>query len=896
MTPDHRVLYLCPSDRAARAFQRLLARDNLAPPNCVDFERFCAVFWRRGQLFGLISDSRELLDADAAAAMWQSVVADETSLMGSESAHVAALADEAWTLAQRYGLSLRRIATLATGTYGGQDNLALFARCTIRMDALLRRVGAITQAELYEALLARLDAIESLLPERIVLTPAFTAHFGQKRMLAAMNERGVEVTQWERVSEQTATCQAYEIADGQQEMHAAIAWAKAQVDGDRIANVGPIVGIIVPDLSGCRTQWLTALREQLNPDQWWLNPETDRARFNLSVGEPLAAYPWVAALTTVLAATTGSVDTEVLAQALMHPRWGRMPTSLQRMQGQLWRLLKRGTDRCTLRDWLDVLPPTLLAMVDAASNAKKQTRESHQAALRTFVNALTEHPWIAQSDLFQLEEAWSEALRRWAAMDRWLPPVSWRDAVREITRMAGQQTFQPQSGGANIQVMGLLEAAGVPLDAAWIVGFTDCVLPEAYKPHPMLPRAWQAAEQVGLGSRDEVRRRADALWANWNLLCGELHVSYAGEVEGSAQRISPLAAGVEQQTAPSFAALTSASRRVDSLPYGATSDESLPNVAAKTSRPPLTAGLLEQQSHCPRKAAASRLNLREWPEYAVGIPARLRGQVVHDVMRAVGEVRIQQTCDNGDEPTLEMLRNVATEAFAVAVHDAKQARPGIPGSVWTIERDRLLPLIDKVLSLDAARSGFTVVAVEEDVKTEVLGSAFKLRVDRRDVFTAQASDEARFGVVFDYKTGNVSRADWFAENSSGRLAAPQLPLYLFALHVALPANDPRIGAIGYVVISDDDVKFVGVGADAALNPKKVSANELAWPDLMQAWQGELGVLIEEHRAGVADVAPLKGKATCRYCSFAGFCREPWSLSGAQDAGDDDGETSVSVPL
>ena len=74
--------------------------------------------------------------------------------------------------------------------------------------------------------------------------------------------------------------------------------------------------------------------------------------------------------------------------------------------------------------------------------------------------------------------------------------------------------------------MGLLESAGVPLDAAWIVDFTDRVLPEAYKPHPMLPRAWQVAEQVGLGARDEVRRRADALWSNWNLLCGELHVSY----------------------------------------------------------------------------------------------------------------------------------------------------------------------------------------------------------------------------------------------------------------------------------------------------------------------------------------------------------------------------------
>ena len=143
MTSQNRTTYLCPSDRAARAFQRLLARDNLAPPTCVDFERFCANLWRRGQLFGLISDSRELLDADAGSALWQSVVAAETSLMASESAHVAALADEAWTLAQRYGLSMGQLATFATGTYGGQDNLALFARCAVRMEGLLDRKSVV---------------------------------------------------------------------------------------------------------------------------------------------------------------------------------------------------------------------------------------------------------------------------------------------------------------------------------------------------------------------------------------------------------------------------------------------------------------------------------------------------------------------------------------------------------------------------------------------------------------------------------------------------------------------------------------------------------------------------------------------------------------------------------
>ncbi len=884
---EDRVIYLCPSDRAARAFQLLLARENFAPPSCIDFERFCADLWRRGQLFGLITDSRELLDPDAAAALWQSVIADESNLMAGESARVASLAQDAWTLAHRYGLSIRKVATLASG----QDNQAFFARCAIRMEALLGRVDAITQPELCPQLLTRLTAIQSLLPRALVLTPSFTVHAGQRKLIAACSELGIEVTRWSPPTSPSATPSPnyHEFPDEQHEMRAAIAWAKSHADNAPARS--QVVAIIVPNLSQSRAKWLTALREHLNPDEWRLNPEKDRLRFNLSIGETLATYPWVASLLTVLSAMVGSVGTEVLAQALMHPRWGRSPTSLQRIQGRLMRVLNRGLDQCTLQDWLDVLPPAMSAASGIASNAKRQSRELHRETLQTIVSALTEHPWIYQTDLFQLEESWTTGLRRWAAMDEWLPPVSWVRATSEISRMAAQQTFQPQSGAANIHVMGLLESAGVPLDAAWIVGFTDRALPEAYKPHPMLPRAWQAAEKVGLGSRDGVRLRADALWSNWNALCGELHVSYAAEVEGSAQRLSPLAAGtsVHKPTAPH--PLMRPLPTIDSV---AKSDESLPLAHSQSFRPPLTASLVEQQSHCPRKAAATRLNLREWPEHAVGIPARLRGQLVHDVMHAVGEVRIQETSDNGEEPTLGALRNVAARALELALQKAQQERPGTPAAVWAVERDRVLPLIDKVLTLDAARTGFAVVAVEQEVRAEVFGATFKLRVDRRDVQTVGASEDSGIGVVFDYKTGTVSRADWFSENSSGRLAAPQLPLYMLALHASQPASEPRIGALGYIVISDDDVKFVGVGADASLNPKKISAAEPAWPDLTGAWQGELGVLIEEHQSGIAHVAPLKGTATCRFCSFAGFCREPWSMSGAQDQSDDDDATVAGV--
>ena len=885
----NRTVYLCPSDRSARAFHEVLAARYVAPADCIDIERFCRELWQRGQLFGLISDAREWVDTTASSALWRHVVGEEADLSGSEITRVATLASEAWALAHRYTFPLKSLENLVQGS----DNLSLFARCALRMQALLKLRRGVTQPELASALLTVLEPLRWLLPSRVVLTPAFAANTAHTRLLAAMTQLGVVVAPWgawggpQRDPVPSVT---HRFADAAQEMHAAIAWAaravrEREASGDNASNR---VAIVVPDLSSHRSVWLSALREHLNPDAWWLNPETDRDRFNLSVGLCLGEYPHIHCLITVLRATygnsQGNTDTEALAQALMHPRWGRTSESLKRIERQQSTLLERGIDQSTLADWWDVLPATVAQCAslqagyrrnDSALKQTRMSRAAHGVAINAAVQALTERAMIAQSDLFQLDAAWLEAIEGWTQLDRWLPPITAQQAVGELTQLANQQTFQPEAGPAPIQVMGLLESAGVPLAAAWIIGFTDAVLPESFKPNPMLPMAWQAANHVGLGSRDEVRRRAGALWANWGALTGSLQVSYASDADGSVQRLSTLAASLNVSDHEPVAVPTStAAQSLISI-----ADETLPaRLQSETTRP-LSSSDIDRQAHCPRKAAASFMRLHEWSEHMVGISPRVRGTLVHEVMAAIGEARMRAIFDGAGEPTAAALRVVASVAFMHAATVAAEKRPRIPAAVWDIERARLLPLIDQVIALDATRAGFRVVNVEEDVTAQLFDNAFKLRVDRVDDFAAALTEDDQFGVVLDYKTGTVSRSDWFAENSSGRLAAPQLPLYLLALHAVMPADVPRIGAIGYLIISDDAVKFIGLGADEALATKKAARDEPDWYELTTQWKDQLAQLVGEIDTGVAEVAPLKGRATCGHCGFASFCREPWSLAG-----------------
>ena len=75
-----------------------------------------------------------------------------------------------------------------------------------------------------------------------------------------------------------------------------------------------------------------------------------------------------------------------------------------------------------------------------------------------------------------------------------------------------------------------------------------------------------------------------------------------------------------------------------------------------------------------------------------------------------------------------------------------------------------------------------------------------------------------------------------------------------------------------------------LGADPAFATKKTAKDEPEWFDLTMQWKDQLTQLVNEIRTGVAEVAPLKGRATCRNCGVAAFCREPWSLSGLGGSG------------
>ncbi len=65
-----------------------------------------------------------------------------------------------------------------------------------------------------------------------------------------------------------------------------------------------------------------------------------------------------------------------------------------------------------------------------------------------------------------------------------------------LGQQAANSRFQVEDEGAPVQVMGMLEAAGLRFDHLWIMGLDDEALPSPANPSPFLPVSLQRQHRL----------------------------------------------------------------------------------------------------------------------------------------------------------------------------------------------------------------------------------------------------------------------------------------------------------------------------------------------------------------------------------------------------------------
>jgi ATP-dependent helicase/nuclease subunit B len=630
------------------------------------------------------------------------------------------------------------------------------------------------------------------------------------------------------------------LRDSSEEIRSAAAWARRLLETDPQTQIAIIVA---PDLTRARPKVERILREVLGDGV-----------FHLSVGPSLVEYPVVRSALLMLEFAQGRLLLPRAGMLLRSPflvgsekEWGKRAQLDARLRkNAVWDVtLARLQDEATHC-------PELQWVLRRVEKLLRKLPEEQSDWSRSIEDLLEAFGWpgdrTPSSREFQTIQAWRDLLSSLAALHLTGPPMNLAQVTDWLDRQTTNTRFQAEDEGAPVQVMGMLEAAGLRFDHLWIMGLHDEALPAPANPNPFLPTFLQRQHKLPHSSSERELEYANKLVERLLRSAPDVVLSYP-ETEGDRTLVpSPLVAGGrwrsggDEDTIDHWIASMRSSAVFDEM-----ADQSGPALVQGES--PGGASLFKDMAACPFRAFAKhRLGARPLEEADLGLSYRDRGTTVHAALEFIWR-------ELGSHARLMELNPSELDALIISGAEAAVAKLG-PGIGRDLEKQRLQRLLAEWLDIEKSRTEFTVAGIEVERVISIAGLQVKVRADRVD-----ALPDGR-EIILDYKTGQLNSRGWEGE----RPEEPQLPLY------CATSEQPVAGA-AFAMIRTGDLRFRGLAAsDASLPELKKMPIDPALPFERQLleWRRVLHRLAEDFCAGHAEVDPKPG--ACDNCGLRAFCR------------------------
>jgi len=771
------------------------------------------------------------------------------------------------------------------------DNPTAFWRWNAGFESLCRKTGWLPPEDRPARLIALLEEGSFSYEARIDLLGFDEFNPAQAELLRALERAGSAVTTVSLSSRGTVP-KMWKATGRREELERMARWVRRRYTESEEA----IIAVIVPDLETRRYEVERALQDILLPGRP-LGPAAERP-WNISLGTPLSRLPIIASAFDLFEMLNRRVEIQTVSAVLRSP-WitGAADESAPRalLEKRLREVYPRLLDlnevefqarqtRQHARDGSELPPeqhephpwncPLLRPVLQALTAFDTRGRKTASAWADAFENLLGRCGWpvagnaVAAEDEYdanwQAYQAWQEALRALASTDAATPKLDLSHAVATLRRICQDKVFQPATGPARIQVLGLYEANSLRFDHLWVLGLHNDNWPPPARPDPFVPR--QLQQQSGLPHSSPQRELEVARTVTARLLetAPDIVFSYPGQQDGEKSLPSPL--------------LRDGVRNIETV--SAWEGDSWSLAQARGDKPrldllegpgPMRGGtarggssILKHQALCPFRAfAANRLGAEGLEAPVDGISAKLHGTLVHRVLERFWR-------ETGNRDALLQLKEQELEerirGHVIAVLDDERGLRFRP-QFRRVEAARLQRLLRRCLELDAQRAAFRVEGFEREVLYEIDGQVIRLYIDRIDRL-------ANGGLaIIDYKTGRVDPQKWFGE----RPEDPQLPLY------AVSSDETPQGVV-FAIMRDDECLFRGVvrgeGAFPGLPPKRRKDNLYLheagenMENTVEDWRQVLQRLMADFLAGQAAIDPKNGTRTCEdsWCELRSLCR------------------------
>jgi ATP-dependent helicase/nuclease subunit B len=881
---------LTPNARLARALEAEVDRRQLAAgrlsweaPDILtfgDFVRRChedALYGDAGAgLPALLSTAEsQILWEDALQALgWQERVLSVPA--------TAALAREAWDLAHAWriegAIGAAQGVPDAPALSAESEDVQAFAAWCAHYRRRTRRENLVDAARLPALVAAGFASGAARAPAAIVIHAFDLLTPQQQDFLAACERAGARLERSAAPRVRSDVRRAL-LDSPRAELEHAARWARDRLER-AAGSAPPRIAVVVPQLAERRAEVARVFARLLEP----AGPAAGGPRFNISLGMPLAGYPLVDAALDVLELCAAPLAFGRVSRLLRSPfvaggeaergARARLDAALRRIAPatlSLHRLRALAPEAAARRG---APCPGWLALLDRlAAACRDDGRASAPEWARRFTTLLDAAGFPGDRALdsteFQALAKWRETLAAFGALGSVSPAWTANDARARLRRLCLDATFQPASGEAPVQVLGILESAGLAFDHLWVSGLTEEAWPLAARPHPFIAPALQRRAGIPQASAERSLEIDAALTDAWRCAAPEV-VFTSARADGDRELLpSPLVAGIAETGVEALSIPRYSTRR--GALFAAGRAPGAAGVRADTLAPALGAAssfggtaVLADQAACPFRAFAHfRLDARALETPEPGLDPPERGELLHAMMaRLWGTLGDQAALKAADDARLAA---VIEEAAAHAVAQLRAKRPGrLEGRFAQLERERLARLAREWLELEKKRAPFEVLKREEAMVLGAGNLRLSGRVDRMD----RLLDGGGLAVI-DYKSGRASVSDWLGPRPDDA----QLPLY------ALAVDEDELRAVAFARLKVGEMGFAGLARDKAALPdvptveKHRGAKAVgSWTQLLARWREEVDALGENFASGDARIDPKHALDTCRRCDLRTLCR------------------------
>jgi len=501
--------------------QREAGRRVWASPSIEDWESWVLRLWQSDSMAQ--ANAPLLLTSLQERSVWERMQRDDAKLLVSPEG-MAKLAEEA------YGLLCAYEAHGERNRAWGQTDAERFRQWAGAFDKECAKQGWVSRAKLemmVQESLAAKAAGDLPLPRKIVLVGFDRITPAQKRLIAAIEARGVEVS-LEIGGSAEASPRLVRATDRRDEITTCAHWIRSLLDENPLFETSATVrvGVIVPELGRVRSEIERIFRRVLMPETDDVFAAAERMPFEFSLGQPLGDVPAIRAALLLLRWAAGPLSEEevswlllsgYLAQSTGHRA---QSTGLRAQSSEDYLALAqfdaamRNSGSLSLEiEVRDVLRGMRKEMrrFPALEDVYARLDEMRQMAALNRVREEERLPgrWVDLAQIllqkagwrgaglrgmgrrdeidFQARARWERLLDEVALLDFEGRRVGYRDFVKILETQAGETIFAAESHGAPVQVMGALEASGQRFDAVWFLGVDDQAWPARGRLHPLLP-------------------------------------------------------------------------------------------------------------------------------------------------------------------------------------------------------------------------------------------------------------------------------------------------------------------------------------------------------------------------------------------------------------------------